>query len=243
MVIKVLGLLCDGQNRQMQNFLREQSKSFSSINVVGEITSVLYEFTEKRQISYDSLPLYIEILQSLIEVCLGNYKNHKVVFNKHITSVINFIFQIDITGIKPPSRFGRRVSTTVITDIADMEDLGNTPENGSSKLNYVDLRVMALKLKVSAIELLEVMMEEISTKSKRLTQQIAEGLDIRGLHSSMADLFLLKSDKDIIQKEHDDNASRALYKAYKIIMHLVDSENGSLESLSKFELTLQYCNS
>ena len=235
MIIKVLGLSCDGQNREMQNFLREQSTSIQNINMVGEITSVLYEFTEKRQICYETLPLYIQLLQSLVNMCLGNHENHNIVFNKHIGSVINFILQIDISDIKPPKRFGRRADTSVITNLStNVENLCDDVQEGEkAKLDYVDLRVMGLKLKASAIELLEVMMEEISKKSKKLTQQIAEGLNIQGLHSSMVDLFVLKSDKDVIRLEYNDNASRALYKAYKILMHLVDSGSDTLENLSK----------
>ena len=231
MIIKVLGLICDGQNRKMQDFLREQNEGFQNVNMIGEITAVLYEITEKRRLSFDTLPLFIQILESLTEICAGNFKNNNVIFNKHILSIINFVLQIDISGIKPPKRVGRRVSTAVITNYSNLNDITSNTEDAT--LDFIQLRVMSLKLKVSAIDLLDVMMEDISVKSKKLTQQIAEGLDIAGLHWSMVDLFALKDDKALILRKFDDNASRALFKAYKILMHLADTGIGSPESLSK----------
>lgn len=233
MIIKVMGLLCDGQNREMQNFLREQSESIRNINLVGEITSVLHEFTERRQIGFDTLPLYIQTLQSLTEICVGNYKNHEIVFNRHIISIINFILQIDITEIKAPRRNASTV--TVISNYTDIENIAHRQED-SKKLDYVDLRIKGMKLKASAIELLEVMTEEISSGSRRLSKLIAEGLDIRGFHSSMVDLYALKSDGDLIQEGVEGVASKALYKAYKILMHLYDHGAGSLEILSEFSI-------
>ena len=230
MIIKVLGLICDGQNRKMQDFLREQNKGFQNVNMIGEITAVLYEITEKRRLSFDTLPLFIQILESLTEICAGNFKNNNVIFNKHILSIINFVLQIDISGIKPPKRVGHRVSTAVIT-LFNLNDITSNTEDAT--LDFIQLRVMGLKLKVSAIDLLDVMMEDISVKSKKLTQQIAEGLDITGLHWSMVDLFTLKDDKALILRKFEDNASRALFKAYKILMHLADTGIGSPESLSK----------
>ena len=215
MMLKVLGLCCDGQNRAMQNFAREQSKAIHTINVVSVITSLFYELTEKHKITSDTFPLFIQTLQCLIEMCAGNYKNHEVVFNEHIISAINFILQIDITNIKPRS-----------------EDLDHLTTEDNSKINYIELRVNGLKLKASAIELLEVITEDISPKSKMLCQQISEGLDIHGLHLSMVEFMILKDDKDLIHLQYEDNASRSLFKIYKILMHLVDNGAGSLDSLS-----------
>jgi len=36
------------------------------------------------------------ILQTLIEMCVGNYPNQAVIFNRQILEVLNSIFQIDI---------------------------------------------------------------------------------------------------------------------------------------------------
>lgn len=218
--------MCDGQNREMQNFLREQSESLQSINMVGEIATFLYDFSEKRLISFSTLPLLIEILNTLVEICVGNYKNHEVVFSKHILSVINYILHIDITDINEQGDQITR-ATTARGYYADTT-------KGKRKSDYVSLRIMGLKLKASAIELLEVMMEDISTETKKLSRQIAGGLDISSLQWSMVDFFVLMNDKELIREFYDDNASRALSKTYKILLHLHDTGMSSLESLSKF---------
>ena len=92
---------------------------------------------------------------------------------------------------------------------------------------------MALKVKASTVQLLDVMLEEISNKSHKLCRLISEGLDISGVHQSMLDFYILKSDPDLIRLKYDDNAYRAMFCSYKIIMQLADSGFASLESMSK----------
>ena len=45
---KSLGLMCDGQCREMQNYLREQSGDIENVNMVEEIASFVYEFSKKQ---------------------------------------------------------------------------------------------------------------------------------------------------------------------------------------------------
>lgn len=232
LITKVIGLMCDGQYNEMQNFLREQSDSIQSINMVEEISSFLYEFSRKRLVTSDTLPLLIEILQSLIELCSGNYKNNEAIFNIQIISSINFILQIDITKIKGQSKFSRQVNMAVITNYSDLDSIGNENDRKKAKIDYLDLRKKGLELKSSAVELLGIMLEEVSIHTKSLSVQIAGGLDIHALHWSMVDFFELKDDRDLIQEEYADNATRALLKTYSIIRHLMDSGSTSQESLS-----------
>ena len=49
----------------------------------------------------------------------------------------------------------------------------------------------------------------------------------------MLDFFVLKSDPDLVKMESEDNAYRALFDCYKVIMHLADSDIASMDSLSK----------
>ncbi len=205
----------------MQNFLREQSESIHSINMVAEITSLLHEFTKKRHITSDTLPLLIQIFKTLVELSSGNYKNHKVMFNSHIVSTINYIMQIDISNIKGQSFFGRA---------ADSSE--------SLNIDFVYLRKKALELKSSAVELLGIMLEEVSTKTKSLSVQIAVGLDIHALHWSMVDFFVLKDDRDLIRLKFDDNASRSLFKTYTIFQQLIDKHVTSPKKLSESTLQL-----
>lgn len=199
LINEVIGLMCDGQYKEMQNFLREQTQSIQSINMVQEITSFLYEFSKKRLITSDTLPLLNEVVQSLIELCSGNYKNSEVIFQKQIVSIINYFLQIDITKIE----------------------------------SDVELRKKGLELKASAVELLEVMLENVSSKTKDLSRQITGGLDIHALHWSMVDFYILKDDEGLIQEKYDDNATRALFKTYSIIKHLIYNEVSSHTSLGK----------
>ena len=223
LISKVLGLMCDGQCKDMQNYLREQGDDIYSVNMVEEIASFLYEFSKKRIFHMDKLKLFNQILQTLIEFCIGNYKNRKVVFNANIISVINFILQIDITKIQKP-RMGSSEAAT------DPRGMGRSP---TAKIDYITLRKMALVMKASSVQLLDALLEEISNKSSTLSHQIAEGLDVAALHRSMLDFFILKSDPDLARIQYEDNASRALFDSYKIIQHLVDSGFAPRKSLSK----------
>ena len=47
--------MCDGQYKEMQNFLREQSEDIHSVNMVAEMATFLYEFSKKHIISIDTL--------------------------------------------------------------------------------------------------------------------------------------------------------------------------------------------
>ena len=239
LITKVLALMCDGQHRNIQNFLRDQTESFQSINMVSEVMSFLYQFSGKRFISYETLQITNQILQTLVEVCVGNYRNHEVIFDKNIMSVINYILQIDITGIRGSKRFGPQVNTTVITNFSDIDAISSEKQQSNFQISdYVELRKMGVTLKASAVELLEVMLEVISSQTKTLSQQIAGGLDIGALHSSMVDFFVLKSDKDLIRDKSDRIALRGLFKSYNSLMHLVDNGVRTLERLSKFSFFL-----
>ena len=232
LISKVLGLMCDGQFRQMQNYLREQSEDIHSVNMVGEIAMFLYEFSKKQVYSTETLKLFNELLQTLVEFCIGNYKNREVVFNSNIISVINYVLQIDITKIKGARRFGSSSNTTVISQVSDVVDFEDDSKKKRAKIDHVLLRKMALEMKASTVQLLDALLEDIN-KTSKLSHQIADGLDVSALHQSMLDFYILKSDSDLVRLEYDDNASRALFDSYKIIMHLVDSGFAPLETLSK----------
>lgn len=229
--------MCDGRYTKMQNFLREQSESLQSINMVEELTSFLHQFQETRTFSYDTLILFNQILQALLELILGNFKNCEVIFDANIISVLNYVFQIDITEIKEPkgSSVHQQVTANVLSNFGELEDIceGSTRSSNSvttKKIDYVDLRKNGLLLKASAVQLLEVMLEKISPQSESLSHQVAEGLDIRALHWSMVDFYILKGDSDLANLNVAESASRALFSAYSACMHLVDNNVGSLES-------------
>ena len=106
MTLQVLGLMCDGQYRFMQNYLREQRDNIHTVNLVGEVALFIEHFYH--DINEETLELVHLILQTLIEMCVGNYSNQKVIFNHQILEALNSIFQIDIVDRR--GEYGEKVS-------------------------------------------------------------------------------------------------------------------------------------
>ena len=189
----VLQHMCDGQRRDIQNYLREQSDGIDSVNMVEEVANFLYEFSKKQVHTEETISLFNNLLQALTEFCIGNYRNRQVVFNANIMHVINYVLHIDITKIRGVEK---SFLSTIVFDRQQEED----------DIDYITIRKMALQLKASTVHLLDALLEEISNKSSTLSHQIADGLDINSLHWSMMDFFVLKSDPDLIRIECDDDA-------------------------------------
>lgn len=218
--MKVLGLMCDGQNKGMQNFLREQKEQIHSINIVAEVTSFLQIFYHSQSFNSNTIKLLHQILQTLNEIGVGNYANQLVIYDWQILSVINHILQIDISNINAP--VGRWVKMKA-TDGDDMESYPWFYQNNQNRLPpvvYQDLRKQALNLKSSAIELLRSMLEETSLSTKELATQLSRGLDVEALHGTLVDFYQLRSDRDLIKDEYDDNAERALFNTYHVLIQL-----------------------
>ena len=106
LALQVLGLMCDGQYWVMQNYLREQRDNIHTVNLVGEVALFIQHFYH--DINEETVELVHLILQTLIEMCVGNYSNQKVIFNRQILDALNSIFQIDITGRH--GEYGEKVS-------------------------------------------------------------------------------------------------------------------------------------
>ena len=68
LALRVLGLMCDNQNRQMQNYLREQPDNIKTINLVSEICIFLQSFYVDA--TKDNIDLINQAIQTLIETCL-----------------------------------------------------------------------------------------------------------------------------------------------------------------------------
>ena len=209
--------MCDGQFREMQNYLRQQTDNAYSVNMVAETAYFLYIFSKKQNICEESIQLFNNLFQALNEFCIGNHENREVVFNKNIIPVINYILQMGIVKktVKP----------------------ADSASNASMVVYPANLQKMALEMKASSVQLLVALLEEISSKSTKLTCQIAEGLDIHALHLSMLDFYILKSDPDLIKLQSEDDAHRALFDTYKILMYINDSGASTSTSLSEYLTT------
>lgn len=243
LAMKVLGLMCDGQYREMQNYLREQKESINSINMVGEVAVFLQQIFQSSGITPDTIDILHQLLQTLLEMSVGNYTNQEVVFNKQIMVIINHILQLDITGITKDS--DKQVSATEDLDHANTDTSNSEArrlheaevalEEQTKKLyqprikalensdEALELRKKALNLKGSAVELLEAMLEETDLKSKSLALQVSGGLDTSAVQGSLVDFdHLGYQDKELKKEECDDNAERALYRSYHILKRLED---------------------
>ena len=66
MALRVLGLMCDGQYRPLQNYLREQPDNIKTINLVSETCTFLSSFYVN--ITEDNMVLIKSVLQTLIEM-------------------------------------------------------------------------------------------------------------------------------------------------------------------------------
>ena len=231
LALKVMGLMCDGQYRLMQNYLREQRDNIHTIDLVGGVASFLQHFYH--DINEETVELVHLILQTLIEMCVGNYSNQKVIFNHQILEALNSIFQIDITGRH--EEYGEKVSRPLLcmythniiyTHTHTTHKLAPYTNTNTHHL-YIHILTLcshsqSVDLKASAVELLEVMLEETDKKSAGLVKEIADDLNILALHDTLADFYVLMKDPDVKQKGFDDEAERGLFRTYHVLVHLMD---------------------
>lgn len=94
LVLKMLGLLCDGQNKGIQDFLREQPENIKSVNLVMETTkflSLIYS-----SINSNTIGLVSELFNTLTEFTSGNIANQVVVFDNKVIDYINYILRDDL---------------------------------------------------------------------------------------------------------------------------------------------------
>ena len=85
LVLRVLGLMCDGQYRLMQNYLREQPDNIKTINLVSEICIFLQSFYVDA--TKDNIVLINQVIQTLIEMSVVSSFTHSVLLSKGIFRV------------------------------------------------------------------------------------------------------------------------------------------------------------
>ena len=74
------------------NFVCDYFNTPQSVNVVAEVAEFLQTFT--KNISPENYKQIKEVLQALIEVCVGNADNQQVVLDKQVVEPINRILQL-----------------------------------------------------------------------------------------------------------------------------------------------------
>ena len=206
--------MCDGQHREMQNYLRDQRQTVHTINMVAEVADFLQYFYH--DLNAEIVDLVYLMLQTLIEMCVGNYDNQIIIFNKQIITTINRILLIDISDYE-------------------------TDSSSTTPISMSTMKTRAINLKGSAVELLEVMLEETSHQKKDLVQQITEVVDVDALYHTLADFYKLKDDPEVERKYFDDDVERELFRTYHILVHIKElSQYLCITSLQCYILSAMY---
>ena len=86
LTLRFLGLLCDGQNRTMQNYFREQPDNIKTINLVSETCAFLQSFYV--EVTKENVDLINEVLLTLIEMCVVRY-SYQLMCHNSATLVCN----------------------------------------------------------------------------------------------------------------------------------------------------------
>ena len=84
------------------------------------------------------------------------------------------------------------------------------------------LFLQSVHLKGSAIELLDVMLEETDERSKDLVPDIVNGLDIEALHHTLREFYELMNDQTVKEEGYDDEAEKGLFQTYHALVHMTD---------------------
>lgn len=221
LVMRFLSLMCDGQHTMIQDYLRDQSQMIHNINMVAEVADFLQNFCH--DLSEETVSLAHLMLQALIEMCVGNYKNQEIIFNKQIIVIINHILLINISDCDG--------------EIPSFYTPSGSNSNEPDKKMVVRMKLRCIDLKGSAVELLEAMLEETSHHSKDLAQRVAEVLDVNALYDTLANFYKLKDDPDVKRKYFDDDAQRGLFRTYHILLHLADCTPMELGKLVLIAIT------
>ena len=89
-------------------------------------------------------------------------------------------------------------------------------------MNSTLLSLQSVHLKGSAIELLDVMLEETDERSKDLIPDIVNGLDIDALHHTLREFYELMNDQTVKEQGFDDEAEKGLFQTYHALVHMTD---------------------
>ncbi|KAH9498183.1 hypothetical protein Btru_007903 [Bulinus truncatus] len=91
LVLKVMARMCDGQNKHLQDYLREQPDNVKSFDIIAEVTrflNVVYS-----NINSKNIDLVIQLFETMNEFTAGNQENRVVIYDNKIIDYINFILR------------------------------------------------------------------------------------------------------------------------------------------------------
>jgi hypothetical protein len=93
--LNVLSWLCDGQQKEIQDILRQKKMLTVGINIVSQVTFFLHGILSDKHLIENNLVVLQSALQSLIEMCAGNYNNQLIAFKGQVIRSINKIVQLE----------------------------------------------------------------------------------------------------------------------------------------------------
>ena len=99
------------------------------------------------------------------------------------------------------------------------------------ELNEDDVAVLGIKVK--AVELLEVMLEETSPHSSSIRRGLQETVNVDNLWFSMAYFRLMSENSFVKDAKKDDDAERAKFQCYHVLVVLADDADITMRNYIK----------
>jgi inositol 1,4,5-triphosphate receptor type 1 len=161
MALNVLSWLCDGQQKEIQDILREE-KMFSGTNIVGQVSFLLHGITE--HLNKGNINVSQGAVQALIEMCAGNYSNQLIAFKGQVIMSVNVILQeylTDENSVEPL----RKLKSSSIELIEVM--LEETDENSNLLAHWIIRHLDMTGLFNAMLELWQAYSEVFATESNR----------------------------------------------------------------------------
>ena len=231
LIMNVLSKICDGQKTLVQDYLREQNGSVLSENIVAEVALFLKKYGKHSFKSKLYFQLTMLLLRTLLEMCVGNIENKKIVFHQGVLETINSVLLVsdsrDIVNslhLLLSEESGMPVLLRYIQQHLQHTSSSRVYSENSLK-NNVDAEFL---MKSEALELLKTLIEETSQRSDEFICRVGCGLDRRALSISLMHFYrLLKGEKSMSLSVF--KAEQALFRAYHIIVQL--GQHSKLEKL------------
>ncbi|XP_078311676.1 inositol 1,4,5-trisphosphate-gated calcium channel ITPR2-like [Crassostrea virginica] len=181
LVLRMLGLMCDNQHFDLQNYIREQYDNIKSVNLVAETTkflNILYSNVNDR-----TMPLVVQLFDTLVEFTSGNKKNQSVVFENKVCDYINHILRIGQfanCGIREEYILKKSIAVLVRSlteENSEVEDEEVVAENILRKENNGDTSLLD-----KAKEIMEYLDEDLFVNT--MTDAFMKSMDMSKLPSS-----------------------------------------------------------
>ena len=158
--------------------------------------------TYTRDICSDNYKQIREILQALIEMCVGNPSNQQVILSKHVVDSINQILQLP-SNVEDSTKTEKPVSSF--------------SKSGAEPKPHL---VMVLEMKLKAVELLEVMLEDTCSESKSIQRRLRYTVNKDNLEETMVYFGRMPTHPDVVLWDMDNNAERGKFLTYHVLVTL-----------------------